>query len=115
MKNISKDGSFCVVLTTLGSREEAQSLVRRLVKDRLIACGTIIDNAISIYEWQGQLEETPEVLVILKTRHDLWEKLQSVVQELHPYDVPELLAIPVDAGLPAYLEWLTGQTTPELQ
>jgi periplasmic divalent cation tolerance protein len=102
-----------VVLTTLGSKADAQSLVRRLVSERLVACGTIVESAYSVYEWEGRLEETPEVLVILKTRMELWGRLQSVVHELHPYDVPELLAIPVAQGLPAYLGWLAEQTTEE--
>ncbi len=113
MKKAGEEVTYNVVLTTLSSREDAQSLVRRLVSDRLVACGTIVENAFSIYEWQGKLEETPEVLVVLKTRHELWDRLQSVVHELHPYDVPELLAIPVEKGLPAYLEWLAEQTTQE--
>jgi len=107
--------SYKVVFTTLGSREDALSLVRLLVADRLVACGTILENAVSIYEWQGELEETPEVFVIMKTRTDLWDRLQSVVHELHPYEVPELLAIPITEGLPAYLGWLAEQTTQEQQ
>ena len=99
-----------VVLTTLASAEEATSLVQTLVTDRLAACGTILDNARSIYTWRGKLEQTPEALVILKTRRDCWEELRSTVERLHPYDVPELLALPVDAGLPAYLEWVVEQT-----
>ena len=113
--NASEDVSYYLVLTTLSSSEDAQSLVRRLVTDRLVACGTIIENALSIYEWQGKLEETPEVMVLLKTRQDLWEQLRSVVHKLHPYEVPELVAIPVDRGLPAYLAWLAEQTTQESQ
>ncbi len=113
--NTGKDVSYYVVLTTLSSREDAQSLVRRLVTDRLVACGTIVENALSIYEWQGKLEETPEVLVLLKTRQEHWERLRSVVHKLHPYEVPELLALPVDGGLPAYLTWLAEQTTQEPQ
>ncbi len=111
MTKVGKDVAYSVVLTTLGNRVDAQSLVRRLVEDRLVACGTIVENAFSIYEWQGKLEETSEVLVVLKTREDLWDELQKAVRELHPYDVPELLALPVQKGLPAYLEWLAGQTT----
>jgi len=99
-----------VVLTTLANGEEAESLVRRLVTDRLVACGTILENARSIYTWKGKLEETPETLVILKTRQDCWEELRATVERLHPYEVPELLALPVDAGLPAYLEWVVEQT-----
>lgn len=89
--------------------------MRRLVDERLVACGTIVENAFSIYEWQGTLEETEEALVLLKTRKDLWERLRTAIEELHPYDVPELLAVPVDRGLPAYLAWLTDQTTQESQ
>ena len=111
MTKVGKDVAYSVVLTTLGNRVDAQSLVRRLVEDRLVACGTIVENAFSIYEWQGKLEETSEVLGVLKTREDLWDELQKAVRELHPYDVPELLALPVQKGLPAYLEWLAGQTT----
>jgi periplasmic divalent cation tolerance protein len=115
MKKADGDDACCVVLTTLGSRDDAQSLVKRLVVDRLVACGTIVGDAFSIYEWQGQLEQTQEVLVILKTRRDLWDRLQSVVHELHPYEVPELLALPIENGLPAYLGWLVEQTKQESQ
>jgi periplasmic divalent cation tolerance protein len=111
--NTGKNVSYYVVLTTLSNREDAKSLVRRLVTDRLVACGTIVENALSIYEWQGNLEETPEVLVLLKTRQEHWDQLRSVVHNLHPYEVPELLALPVDAGLPAYLAWLGEQTIQE--
>ena len=113
MMHASEDVSYNVVLTTLGSAEDARSLVRRLVTDRLVACGTIVENAFSIYEWQGQLEESHEVLVLLKTRKELWDRLQAAVRELHPYEVPELLALPVEEGLHAYLEWLAEQTTQE--
>jgi len=113
--NSREEVAYHLVLTTLSNKEDARSLVRRLVSDRLVACGTILENAFSIYEWQGRLEETPEVLVMLKTRQDLWDRLQSVVHNLHPYDVPELLALPVDGGSPAYLAWLAEQTTQESQ
>jgi periplasmic divalent cation tolerance protein len=102
--------SQVIVLTTLASAEEATSLVRRLVTDRLVACGTVLDNARSIYSWKGKLEETPEALVILKTQQRCWEELRSTVERLHPYEMPELLALPVDAGLPDYLAWVVAQT-----
>lgn len=113
MKQEGERVSYSVVFTTLGSREDAQTLVRRLVENRVVACGTIVERAFSIYEWQGKLEESPEVLVMMKTRTELWDRLQSLVCELHPYDVPELLAIPVTKGLPAYLGWLAEQTKEE--
>ena len=105
--------SFLAVLTTLPDSESAKSLVTHLVTHRLAACGTIADKALSVYTWQGKLEETAEVMVVLKTTRDRWEGLQSAVRELHPYDVPELLALPVEAGLPDYLAWIAEQTTQE--
>ena len=105
--------SFLVVLTTLPDPESARSLVKHLVTRRLAACGTIVDGAFSVYTWHGKQEETAEVTVVLKTSRDRWGELQAAVLERHPYDVPELLALPVEAGLPAYLEWLAEQTTPE--
>ena len=102
--------SALVVLTTLANIEDARSLVSRLVSDRLVACGTIVGNALSVYTWQGKLENTEETLVVLKTTSDRWDDLESVVHELHPYDVPELLALPVVKGLPAYLRWVADQT-----
>ena len=108
--SIGNNVSHVVVLTTLATAEDAKSLVRHLVTDGLVACGTVLENACSIYEWEGKLEETPEALVILKTRGDRWPELRSTIQRLHPYDLPELLALPVAAGLPAYLEWVVEQT-----
>jgi periplasmic divalent cation tolerance protein len=102
--------SHVVVLTTLPNAEAARSLVRKLVADRLVACGTILDRAHSIYMWQGKLEEESEAMVILKTLRSRWDALQAAVQELHGYDVPELLALPVETGLQAYLDWVAEQT-----
>ena len=108
--SVSDSLSHVVVFTTLASAADARSLVQRLVTDRIVACGTILDKAQSIYSWQGKLEETPEVLVILKTTWERWEELQSTVARLHPYDLPELLAVPVGAGLPDYLDWVVKHT-----
>lgn len=106
--------SGLVVFTTLGSVEQARSLVRQLVTDRLVACGTILANAVSTYTWKGKLEEEAESLVILKTRRECWSELVARVQELHPYDVPELIAMPIERGLPAYLRWIMEQTGDEV-
>ena len=105
--------SYIAVLTTLANQDDARALVRLLVADRLVACGTIVENVLSIYRWQGNLEESKEALVVLKTRQDRWEELKSAVRELHPYEVPELIALPVNDGLPAYTGWLSEQTKQE--
>ena len=98
-----------VVLTTVGSRETARSLIRGLVDDGLVACGTMLD-ATSIFRWEGAVSEESEVLVVLKTRRERWTGLVSAVERRHPYEVPELLALPVEAGLPAYLAWVKRET-----
>jgi len=100
-----------VVLTTLEDAEQARSLVRRLVDDRLVACGTVLDGAQSIYRWHSAVEQAREAVVLLKTRRERWEALATAVKALHPYDVPELLAIPVERGLDAYLNWVTQETS----
>jgi len=98
-----------VVLTTLASADEARAFVRALVDARLVACGTLLPGATSIYRWEGTITEEPEVVVLLKTDAARWDALATAVQLRHPYQVPELLALPVAHGLPAYLSWLAGE------
>lgn len=100
-----------VVLTTVASEEEAVTLVRALLERRLIACGTLTPGARSLYRWQDRVADEREVLVLLKTRAARLESLEAAFSELHPYKVPELLALPVSAGLPKYLEWIDGETS----
>ncbi len=103
------DSTALVVLTTLGSAEEARSFVTGLVERRLVACGTLLPRASSIYRWEGKLTEESEVVVLLKTDVSRWDALCAAVRERHPYTVPELLALPVERGLDRYLSWLAGE------
>lgn len=107
----SDNPRYLIVLTTLGSAEAAAAFVRRLVEERVVACGTVLAPAVSIYRWKGALEEAAEAQVVLKTRADRWDDLREAIHRHHPYEVPELLALPVAAGLPAYLDWLDGETS----
>ncbi len=100
-----------VILTTVTSDEEAVRFVRTLLERRLIACGTIFAGTRSLYRWQGKIADEHEVVVMLKTRSARFESVREAFSELHPYKVPELLALPVDAGLDKYLEWINGETT----
>jgi periplasmic divalent cation tolerance protein len=100
-----------VVLTTLATAEDARELVKALVGQRLVACGTLLPGARSIYRWEGELTEEDEVLVVLKTDVSKWEALAAAVRARHPYEVPELLALPVERGLDRYLGWLTSEVT----
>lgn len=100
-----------VVLTTVASEEEAVRLVRSLLDRRLIACGTLLPGARSLYRWQGKTADEREVVVMLKTRSGCIEGLKLAFNELHPYKVPELLAMPVEAGTDKYLDWISAETT----
>lgn len=100
-----------VVLTTLASAEEAVTLIRALLDRRLIACGNILPGVRSIYRWEGKVADEREVIVLLKTRAARIEALEMAFGELHPYKVPELLALPVSAGLHKYLEWIDDETS----
>ena len=109
---ISSQSSHIVVLTTVGGEEEARKLIRGLVEDRVIACGTMV-GATSIFRWEGVVSEESETLVFLKTRRERWPDLETAVKRRHPYDVPELLALPVEVGLDAYLRWMNRETSDE--
>ncbi len=102
--------SHLVVFTTLSSGADARSFVHQLLERRVVACGTVLDSVQSIYRWEGAVETADEAMVILKTRREQWDSLQTAVRDLHPYSVPELLALPVSAGLPSYLTWLDRET-----
>lgn len=98
-----------VAITALGSEADARALVTALVQDRIIACGTLLSGARSIYRWEGKVREEPEVVVLLKTDAAKWDALRVAVEQHHPYDVPELLALPVTHGLERYLSWLASE------
>jgi periplasmic divalent cation tolerance protein len=100
-----------VVLTTVATQDEAVTLVRALLDRRLIACGTLLPTARSLYRWQGKIADESEVVLMLKTRAARLPLLETAFAELHPYKVPELLALPVSAGAEKYLGWIDGETT----
>lgn len=99
-----------VVLTTVSNSEDAVKLIRVLLERRLIACGTILSDARSLYRWEGKIADEQEVVLLLKTRAERVESLEAAFGELHPYKVPELLALPVAAGLARYLAWINEET-----
>lgn len=100
-----------VVLTTIANADEAVALVRELLDRRLVACGTIQPGARSIYRWEGKIADEQEAVIMLKTRSGCIEGLRRAFAELHPYKVPELLAIPVTGGLERYLGWINSETS----
>ena len=95
-----------VVLVTTPDVDSARAIARTLVEERHAACGSIVPGITSIFRWQGALQEEAEALLVLKTTDDRVAALSARVTELHPYDVPEVLALAVDAGNQPYLDWL---------
>ena len=98
------------VLVTTGSEEQAVSITRVLVGERLAACVNVVGPVRSIYRWRDAIEDDREYLLIIKTRASLYIKLEKRVRELHTYDVPEVLALNADRGSPPYVKWLLDST-----
>ena len=98
--------SYIIIIVTTAGREEAETIVQRLLEARLIACANIIGPVSSHFRWSGKMEKTEEYLILMKSRQDLFEKLSETVKALHNYEVPEILALPVVEGSKAYVDWL---------
>ena len=95
-----------LVLVTAPSVEKAADLARALVDEQLAACGNIVPGLRSIYRWEGKIHDESEALLLLKTRSELFEALRARIIELHPYDVPEVLRLGIEAGHQPYLDWI---------
>ena len=101
-----------LVLSTFPDEAKAREVGRTLVAERLAACVNVLPGMTSIYVWQGKQEEAPEVLALIKTTRARYPALETRLRELHPYEVTEILALDVAAGLPAYLEWVATNAAP---
>ena len=96
----------CVVLTAFGGMKSAERMARSLVSAKLAACATAVPGAVSYYRWKNRTERSKEVLLLIKTKQSLWPRLLAHLKKNHPYDVPEILAIPASKGSREYLSWL---------
>ncbi len=99
-----------VVLVTTPTPERAAEIARALVEERLAACGNVVPGLRSIYRWEGKVQDEAEALLVLKTTRARFEALRDRVLALHPYEVPEVIALPVEAGSARYLAWLGAET-----
>lgn len=95
-----------VVLSTVGGAGDADRIARALVERRLAACVNVVPGVVSVYRWKGAVEREAELLLVIKTRAERLDELKEALAELHPYEVPEALALPVEGGLAPYLAWL---------
>lgn len=101
---------FVLALSTAGSADEARTIANALVSEQLAACVNVVDSIHSIYRWQGAVESASESLILIKTRATLLTTIEARLRNLHSYDVPELIAIPIGQGAPLYLDWLLAST-----
>lgn len=104
------DEPVVLAYITAGSREEALRIGRILVEDRLAACANILDGMTSVYRWKDVVEQADEAVLIAKTRRSLFDRLAARVRELHSYDVPCIIELPVGRGDAGYLAWLRDET-----
>ncbi len=107
----TETGDYVVIMTTVGSEDVARELSRALVEEGLAACAQrfAVD---SIYRWKGEVADDREALILLKTRRDRIAEVREAVAARHPYEVPEILELPVTGGWPAYLAWVDEHTAP---
>ena len=101
-------GTMCVVLSTFANLEDARRVGRALVEERMAACVNVLPGVESIYRWEGRVESGSEVLVLLKTTQGQYPALEKRLRELHPYEVPEIVALPTQGVLAAYDTWVGG-------
>jgi periplasmic divalent cation tolerance protein len=102
-----------MVLTNLPSREAAEKLAEALVAMRVAACINILAPCRSVYRWKGEVQHDEEHPMLIKTTRDRYAALEAAIRAGHPYELPEVVALPVGAGLPAYLDWVEAETRPE--
>lgn len=102
-----------VVLTNAPDEATARALARALVEAGVAACVNTLAPCRSVYHWDGRVEEGEEFPLIIKTTRSRYAEVQGLIVEAHPFDVPEIIALPVEAGLPAYLAWVVAETSDE--
>jgi len=104
--NSEPDSNYLVVLNTCPDEAIAETIAETLVSQRLAACVNIFPKIRSIYSWQGNIERDNEVLLLIKTHKDQFQELQHIIQKLHPYELPEIVAVSLAAGSNDYLNWI---------
>ena len=98
-----------VAFSTCADRASGRALAEQMVAERLAACVNLLPGAVSVYRWDGRMQADDECLMVIKTTESRFPVLRDWLRQRHPYELPELFAVPVSDGLPAYLEWVAGE------
>ena len=101
---------FIVIYCTVPNKKEGKEIAKKLVEKKLIACASIMDKVESVFSWDGDLCEESEALMIIKTKKELFERVNGVIQGLHSYNVPEVIAMPIIEADETYLKWIAHET-----
>jgi len=99
-----------LVITNLPDTESAQKLAHHLIEARAAACVNQLAPCTSTYRWKAKIETATEVPLLIKTTRDAYPRLEKLIRAAHPYELPEIIAVPVSTGFPAYLDWVSGET-----
>ena len=102
--------AILLVLTNLPDQASAERLATSLVENGLAACVNILAPCHSVYRWQGAVEKATEIPLLIKTRAERYPELEAAIRDQHPYELPEIITLPVSGGLPAYLDWVSKET-----
>ena len=106
--------SVLIVFTSAPDRASAEKIAHALIERRLAACVNILAGGTSVYRWQGKVETAGEVPLLIKTRTAIYDEVEALVKSLHPYELPEIVAVSVERGLPEYLDWVNASTVTEI-
>ena len=99
-----------LVITNLPDRGTAQRVAQALIESRAAACVNVLAECVSVYRWQGKIETANEVPLLIKTTRAAYPRLEAAIRQQHPYELPEIIAVSVNAGLPGYLQWVAQET-----
>lgn len=113
METAQTRGQTLLILTNLPDQASAQAMAQSLVADRLAACVNILAPCRSVYRWQGRIEDAPEIPLLIKTTAARYAALEAAIRAGHPYELPEIIAVPIAHGLPEYLNWVASETLDE--
>lgn len=100
-----------LLVTNMPDQDSAQRMANTLIEDQAAACVNIMAPCTSVYRWQGKVEVASEIPLLIKTTRSAYPRAEELIRAQHPYELPEIIAVSVEAGLPAYLQWVTTETT----